>query len=407
LDDGVIALKITDIEAIEVTVPVHAPLRFAYGVHIAVTRTIVKIHTDTGLVGLGETAATAEQVKRLGAPIIGQNPWDLEVIRNIISNRFYWSREPLVASALEMACMDLMGKASGQPAYRLMGGKVRPAINMAAYCFYLYDADDGRQVAVTSPEEMAEHAAELCDKYGFRTVKLKGGVMPAIHEVETMEAMRAKLGSDIRLRLDPQSAWTVETAIEMAPRLEKVGLEYYEDPVAGQVNMATVRSRTKMALSTNMCVMSFAELGPAVRIGAIDVVLTDPWYWGGPTQVKNLDIVARTLGIGLSMHSGIELGIGMAVMAHTGVTMVGLTAAVDAHYHHLRDDIIKGPMLLPKDGILAPPEGPGWGVELDDEKVAKYAEIHRSGIYRNVYVEANAVGPDAQRPGWFPIIPGW
>src|SRR5690606_29127617 len=109
--------------------------RFAYGVHIAVTRTIVRIHTDTGLVGLGETAATAEQVKRLGAPIIGQNSWDLEVIRNIISNRFYWSREPLVASALEMACMDLMGKDSGQPAYRLMGGKVRPAINMAAYCF--------------------------------------------------------------------------------------------------------------------------------------------------------------------------------------------------------------------------------------------------------------------------------
>ena len=400
-------MKITDIEAIEVTVPVHAPLRFAYGVHIAVTRTIVKIHTDNGLVGLGETAATAEQVKRLGAPIVGQNPFDLEVIRNIISNRFYWSREPLVASALEMACIDLMGKATDLPAYRLMGGKVRPAINMAAYCFYLYPSEDGVHPAVTTPEEMAEHAAGLCKTYGFGTVKLKGGVMPAMHEVETMEALRAKLGPNIRLRLDPQSAWTVETAIEMAPRLEKVGLEYYEDPVAGQTNMATVRSRTSLPLSTNMCVTSFAELGPAVRIGAIDVVLTDPWYWGGPTQVKNLDLTARTMGVGLSMHSGIELGIGMSVMAHTGVTMVGLTAAVDAHYHHLRDDIMKGPMLLPKDGVLAPREGPGGGVEIDETKLAKYAEVHKSGVYRNVYVEANTVGPDSQRPNWFPIIPGW
>ncbi len=113
------------------------------------------------------------------------------------------------------------------------------------------------------------------------------------------------------------------------------------------------------------------------------------------------------MGIGLSMHSGIELGIGMAVMAHTGVTMPGLTAAVDAHYHHLRGDIIKGEMLLPKNGVLTPPEGPGWGVELDDDKIVEYAEVHATGIYRNVYVEANTTGPDPNRPGWFPIIPGW
>lgn len=400
-------MRISRIEAIEVTVPVEAPLRFAYGVHVAVTRTIVRLHTDDGLVGLGETAASAEQVRTLGAPVVGQNPFDLDVIRNIISNRFYWSRDPLVASGLEMACLDLMGKATGHPAYRLLGGRLRPHVNMAAYCFYRYASEAGDFPAVTTPDEMAEHAADLCGRYGFRTVKLKGGVLPAEHEVRTMETMRARLGPDIRLRLDPQSAWTVETAILMAPRLEQVGLEYYEDPVAGTVNMATVRSRTRLALSTNMCVTSFAELGPAVRAGAIDVVLTDPWYWGGPTQVKALDLVARTMGIGLSMHSGIELGIGMAVMAHTGVTMFGLTAAVDAHYHHLRDDVIKGPMLLPQDGVLAPPEGPGWGVELDDEKVGRYAELHRSGIYRNVYVEANTVGPDPNRPGWFPIIPGW
>jgi glucarate dehydratase len=400
-------MKITRIETIEVTVPIEAPLRFAYGVHIAFTRTIIKMHTDNGLVGLGETAASAAQVQALGAPVIGQNPFDLEVIRNIISNRFYWSRDPLVAAGLEMACMDLMGKAAGVPAYRLMGGAVRPHINMAAYCFYRYPSEDGAWPAVTTPEEMGAHAKALCDRFGFRTVKLKGGVLPAEEEVAGMEAIRAAVGPDIRLRLDPQSAWTVETAIAMAPRLEKVGLEYYEDPVAGQANMATVRGRTSLAMSTNMCVTGFEELGPAAQIRAIDVVLTDPWYWGGPTQVKALDTVARTMGIGLSMHSGIELGIGMAVMAHTGVTMPGLTAAVDAHYHHLRGDIIKGAMLLPKNGVLTPPEGPGWGVELDDDKIGEYAEVHASGIYRNVYVEANTTGPDPNRPGWFPIIPGW
>lgn len=400
-------MRIAHVDATEVSIPWQAPLRFAYGVHLAATRTIVEVHTDTGLRGLGETAATAEQVRTTAAPLIGQNPYDIEVIRNIVANRFYWTADPLVASAIEMACLDIVGKATGQPCYRLLGGKLRPSIDMAAYCFYRYPSDDGVSPAVTAPEEMAGHAADLVEEFGFGTVKLKGGVLDADHEVATMEALREKLGDRVRLRIDPQSAWTVPTAIEMAPRLERVGLEYYEDPVAGINGMATVGRKTTLAMATNMCVTSFPELGPAIEARAIDVVLTDPWYWGGPTQVKALDTVARTMGIGLSMHSGIEMGIGMAVMAHTGVTMPGLTAAVDAHYHQLRDDIIAGPQLLPSNGKLAPPEGPGWGVELDDEKVAKYAALHAGGEYRNCYVEANPAGPDPNRPGWFPIIPAW
>jgi len=400
-------VKIESIEPTEVTVPIEAPLRYAYGVHLAFTRTIIQVYTDTGLVGLGETAASADIVRRVAAPLIGQHPFDLEVVRNIISNRFYWSRDSLVAAGIEMALIDIIGKSMGEPAFRVMGGAVRADIKMAAYCFYRYPSDDGLFPAVTTPQEMALHAKDLVDRFGFQTIKLKGGVFDAETEVATMEAIRAHLGPNFRLRIDPQSAWTVETAIAAAPRLQAVGLEYYEDPVAGATNMATVRQRTGLAMSTNMCVTSFAELGPAVGIGAIDVILTDPWYWGGPTQVRALDTVARTMGIGLSMHSGIELGIGMAAMTHTGVTMPGLTAAVDAHYHHLLDDIIVGPMLLPVDGRLAPPDGPGWGVELDEDKVAKYAQIHAQGVYRNVYVEGNENGPDPHRPGWHPIIPAW
>lgn len=400
-------MKITQIEATEVTVPIEAPLRFAYGVHLAFTRTIIQVHTDVGVVGLGETAATADQVQRLAEPLIGLHPFDLEVVRNTISNRFYWSRDPLVAAGVEMALIDIIGKAMDEPAYRVLGGAVRDHIDMAAYCFYRYPNKNGKHLAVSTPEEMAAHARALVSRYGFGTVKLKGGVLPAADEVATMEAIRAELGPDVRLRLDPQSAWTVETAIMYAPRLEAVGLEYYEDPVAGAPSMATVRRRTRLAMSTNMCVTNFAELGPAIAIGAIDVVLTDPWYWGGPTQVRALDTVARTMGIGLSMHSGIELGIGMAVMAHTGVTMPGLTAAVDAHYHHLTDDVIAGDMLLPQNGALYPPAGAGWGVDLDIDKVAQYQEVHASGVYRNVYIEANSAGPDPERPTWRPIIPAW
>lgn len=108
------------------------------------------------------------------------------------------------------------------------------------------------------------------------------------------------------------------------------------------------------------------------------------------------------------MHGGIELGIGMAVMAHTGVTIANLTFAVDAHYHHLTDDVVAGRRLPPPDGSgrLAPPEGPGWGVVLDQDKVGKYRRPHESGRYRNLYVDS-AGPPDGRRLGWYPVMPAW
>ena len=173
--------------------------------------------------------------------------------------------------------------------------------------------------------------------------------------------------------------------------------------------MALVRSHTSLPLATNMCVMGFPELGPAARAGAIDVVLNDPWYFGGVTQARALATVCWVLGLGMGMHSGTEFGIGLAIMAHTAVTMPTLTYAVDSHYHHLTDDVIVGPRLLPAgDGQISPPEGPGWGVEIDRDKLGRYAELSRTGGEKNAYWgKVRATGPDPDRPGWFPKIPGW
>jgi glucarate dehydratase len=399
-------MKITAIEAVAVTIPIEAPLRHSYGVHRAFTRTIVRMRTDTGLEGLAETAASPQQVELLGSAIIGLDPFDLELVRARVSQRFYWSKEPLVASALEMACIDLQGKHTGLPAYKLLGGRVRDSIEMAAYCFYRYEG--AHHPAVATPDEMAAHAADLVETYGFSTVKLKAGVLDPVVEVDTLQAIRDRLGPGVKLRIDPNAAWTPVTATGLAPRLEEIGLEYLEDPSPGIEGMSTVRTRTRLPLATNMCVVSFEELVPAVRRGAIDVVLSDPWYWGGVRQTKLLASMCEHLGISVGMHSGIELGIGMAAMAHVGVTIPSLLAAVDAHYHHLTDDVIVGPRLLPSGGHVAPPEGPGWGVELDEDKVREYAALHASGEFANLYVAGDPdVGPDAERPSWFPTMPAW
>lgn len=399
-------MKITQIDAYAVTVPIEAPMRHSYGVHLAFTRTIVEIHTDEGITGLSETAASPDQVLSGASVAVGLHPFDLEVLRARVSGRFYWSQNPLVAAAVEIGCLDIMGKVLNEPAYRLLGGKVRDSLDVAAYMFYRYG--DGTEDDISTPEQMGDHAEALIDRFGFRTVKLKGGVQDPETEVATVELLRDRLPSTTKIRFDPNAAWVPATAAFYAPRFEAVGLEYYEDPSPGIEGMATVRSRSRLPLATNMCVVDFPELVPAVRRGAIDVVLSDPWYWGGPTRTRVLAQMCDVLGISVGMHSSIELGIGMAVMAHTGVSIPNLTLAADAHYHHAVDDVIVGDMLLPRDGTVAPPEGPGWGVALDPEKVEKYRRLHDQGSYANVYVAADAsTGPDERRPQWFPVMPAW
>lgn len=398
-------LPVTSVDAYEVTLPIEAPIRHSYGVHTAFTRTLVEVRSGE-MVGFGETAASAEAVRRTGAALVGLDAFDTGVHRMLIAQRFYWSAEPLVTSGLEMACLDLQGQATGLPAHRLLGGALRQRIPLAAYCFYRYAGADPAEVR--TPEQLAEHAADLVGRFGFATVKLKGGVQDPDVEMATVSALRERLGPDVALRFDPNAAWTPGTAVAWAPFLERVRLQYYEDPAPLLSGMAEVRSRTALPLATNMVVTSFGDLAPAHAMRAVDVVLSDPWYWGGPSQVQQLAAQCHVFGFGLGMHSGIELGLGMAMMAHVGVTLPNLTYAVDAHYHHLLDDVVDGPRLLPADGsgTIAPPDGPGWGVRLDLDKVDRYRRAHDEADAQNLYVSGSG-DPDPWRPGWRPVMPAW
>lgn len=398
-------MRIKRIEAIGVSLPIDGELRHSYGTHVTFTRTIVRVHTDSGLVGIAETAASPSRVEAIGEAAVGFSPWELERIKARIQQRFYWSREPLVAAAIEMACIDLQARSADVPAYDLLGGKVRASLDMAAYLFFSHGGAIGQ---IKTPDEMASYAEALAAAHGYRTFKLKAGVLDPRLELEVLGALRDRLGPDVRLRIDPNAAWHPATASTLAPTLEKIGIEYLEDPAPGIEGMAAVRSRTRLPLATNMIVVDFPQLIPAVRRDAIDVILADPWYWGGAHPTKTLATLCEAAGLSIGMHSGIELGIGMAAMAHIGVTIPNLLLASDAHYHHLLDDVIQGPMLLPVNGTLKPPEGPGWGVEIDATKLELYHQAYLDQDSAGVYEDGiGSNDPDPTRPGWFPIMPAW
>lgn len=400
---GCFEMRITDIKVTPVAIPIKAPLRHSYGAHIFFGRTIVELHTDEGIVGLGETfgGIGQEPFDSIKNFLVGENPMHLEKIRLSISQRGYISRRPQLLSPIEFACYDIIGKYFGVPVYELLGGKVRETVPVAAYLFFSYPTEDNPE-GITTPDQMVKYAIELEKVCGFKTLKLKGGVFEPDHEVEVIAALRAQFGSNYKIRIDPNAMWAPSTAIRIGEKLRPFDLEYFEDPTWGIPGLAQVSQKVNIPISTNMAVVEFEDLGPAVAMNAIQCILTDPWYWGGMHYTKILDFTAKQLGLGVGMHSGVEFGIGLSVMLHTAVTMPNLVHAIDSHYHHLTDDIIKGPMLRYEHGTMRPSDLPGLGVELDKDKVVKYHEmfLHLSQQYPEYPC-------DPYNPAWFPKVPSW
>ncbi|MDH3252464.1 MAG: glucarate dehydratase [Ignavibacteria bacterium] len=396
-------MKITAIRPRVVAIPIEAPTRHSYGSPTHFTRTIVEISTDEQITGLGETHNTVSPsaLEGLQHLLLGEDPFDLEKIRLRISQRGYLSREPLLLAPIEFACYDIQGRSVGRPVYQLLGGKVRERVPMSAYLFYRYPNTEGWG-EISTPDQMVEHCQDLVNRYGFKTLKLKGGVFDPELEFATIIALRKRFGSEYKIRLDPNAIWSVATAIRMGLKLVPYDLEYYEDPAWGIAGLARVRQQVPIPLSTNMSVIEFEQLGPAVETKAIDTILSDPWYWGGMYYTKVLDMAAKHLGLSVGMHSGVEFGVGLSVMLHVASSMPNLVHAIDSHYHHLKDDILKGGKLQYARGSMSPRDLPGLGIELDEEKMAVYGEE-----YRRLAEGKSGSVPDPRRPDWYPIVPSW
>lgn len=388
---------ITAIRPTTVTVPLHAPLRHANGVHWGrFVRTLVEVETDQGLVGLGEMGGGGESAelafRGLESYLLGHDPFDLEALRWKVMNptaSLYNNRTQLHA-AIEFACLDLMGQATGLRVCDLLGGALRDEVEFASYLFFTPD--------IETPDEMAAHAAALAAQHGFRAHKLKGGVFPPGHDVEVLRAVAAALPGQ-RVRLDPNAAWTVEESIDVARAIEDLPNDYLEDPTFGLDGMRRVRDRIGIPTATNTVVVGFEQLAASIRLDAVDVILLDTTFWGGLRQAVKAAGVCETFQVGVSVHSSGELGVQLATMLHLGAVLPNLRFAADAHYHHLRDDVIEGGLMPYRDGRIAVPSGPGLGVRLDADKVGEYAEeFRRLGGY--------PYDRDPDRPGWFAITPG-
>jgi glucarate dehydratase len=390
------------------------PLLNVVGVHQPwALRAIVEVHTDSGIIGLGETYADESHLARLeavAATLPGHDPYDLHGLHRLVTDVLgretggagasfggmldVSSAVATVYSPFEVGCLDVAGRETGRPVSDLLGGAVRDRVPFSGYLFYKWPCHPGwpddEWGEALDPDAIVAQAKRMIDGWGFGSLKLKGGVFDPDTECAAIEALRAAY-PELPLRLDPNAGWTPQTSVGVAERLAGV-VEYLEDPTAGIEGMAYVAARTEVPLATNMCVIAFEHLAPAIAIDAVQVVLSDHHLWGGLRRSALLGGITETFGLGLSMHSNSHLGVSLAAMVHLAAASPHLTYACDTHYPWKTQDVIAPDVLSFEGGSVAVPTGPGLGVELDRDQLGVLHEQYLTcGVRRRedtVYMQS-------------------
>lgn len=417
------------------------PLRSSYGLHAPYAlRNIVELESEDGIVGIAETyggEGPANALRKIAPDVVGKDAYrltgdllDVAEGEGTGSERSHVmstpGENPLDAgprtySAIETASLDLIGRSVGVPVCDLLGGRVRDEVPFSAYAFYKHgggggegsDAREDKYGECLTPASIVQQVRSMVDEYGFRDVKLKGGVLDPAQEIETVRQLRQEFGPAVPQRIDPNSAWTVETSVRVGESLrqELTGGGYLEDPTAGIDGMAQARAALlgkgiDTPLASNVAVTSFAHLPETIRRDAVQVVLCDHHFWGGMRQVQHLGKLCQTFGLALSMHSNSHLGISLMAMTHVAATTKNLTYACDTHYPwQTSDEVIVGGRLKFVGGSLRVPERGGLGVDIDQDQLARLKERYDKIPYRRRDDAA-----EMRRhvdPGWQRVLPRW
>lgn len=350
---------------------------------------IIRLETDEGIVGWGEAPAgitwggahmryygeTPYTVRHLiesalFPAIEGQDPRDMAVIHREMDKVV--KGHPYAKAALDMACYDIAGKAAGVPVYRLLGGQFRDRIEIA------------HSLGIMPVEKCVEEAIQAVAE-GARTIKCKTG-LDAGRDVAVVRELRKRLGDDIRIRVDGNEGYLDPLeAVRVTKRQEEWGIFICEQPVMGAREMALVAERIDtpvMADESAWTVHDLMELTHHKAAACLSLYVTKP---GGLYRAKQVGDLAESLGLYSDIGGSIELGIGNAANLHLGAatriarlpsvtptTKPAGTKGPEIAGSYYLDDIVTEPFRY-EDGAVLVPQGVGLGVEVDLDKLAKYA----------------------------------
>ena len=392
-------LRVDRVRVLPLTLPIDNPLRYTQGEVGAFQRIVVELSTADGLVGYGECRGDRLRyalLSDLAPSLVGVDPYRLEILRWRIAPQglvelFSGTVAVQAYSAIEMACLDLVGKAIGRPVADLLGGAVREDVEIAGYLYYV-----GGVGAAEAEDRLITAAHEVVERYGFRTLKYKCGVLDPEIEIRTLDRLRAEFPGH-RLRVDPNGAWGVSTSVRVLSAARAIGVEYAEDPAATLAKNARIRELVPdVALASNQAVASLETMALDQAFGAIDIPLIDLNWYGGLRAALTAARMAELVGRDVGVHSSMETAISQSAQLQMAACIPNLPYASDSHYMYLRSDVLGGDPLPIVDGRMRVPTGPGLGVEVDP---AQLTRLHEN------WQETGFLSWDA--PGGPVVLPRW
>jgi L-alanine-DL-glutamate epimerase-like enolase superfamily enzyme len=375
-------MKITHIETIPVRVPIKPALaiRGARGLSHSVSPfLLVKVHTDEGIVGIGEASCTARWsgedqvtaahfIDRYFAPLLaGETVDDIQRLSTkfaaaVAGNYF-------TKSAVEMALWDIIGKAHGKPAWQIARSDSSVPSALVVPTKW--------SVSGIEPAKAAE-IAKWAVSQGFSKMKVKVGINPP-EDVARVRAVREAVGPVIKLGIDANGGWPSPTiAIETINQLcNHCQIYFAEQPVppGNPATMAEVRRNISVPIIADESVYTLDDAKMLARAEAADVFSIYVGKAGGIGPARAIAEFAHSVGINCTIGSNLELGVGSAAMIHLALSAPGIDA--DTYPCDIigplfyEDDVLAEPLQI-SGGLARLHDQPGLGVELDEAKVEKY-----------------------------------
>lgn len=392
-------MKITDIEVIKITIPNRLESYIASKKTSEVHSTIIQVHTDAGIVGIGEAPFYPERaefdIQEMRPRLLGEDPFNIE---NIVGTNSYEGPLCKTVAGVEMACWDIIGKALQVPVYKLLGGRVWEQIPITGF------------IGIMAPEVMLEEAVKAVNQ-GIQTLKIKVGRDPH-QDVQTVRAIRQAVGEQIKIRIDANQGWSVATAIAMARKLADCDIQYMEQPIPvwDQDGLARLRQHSPVPVCICEGLHSLPQLMSLIKKDAIDFISTDPSRTGGLLGFKKFCAVAESAGIPVVTHVSAS-GVSAAAWSHATITARPCMYACDITYPGWDigswspvGDVIHETVPY-QNGFFAITDAPGLGISLHMDHLqawAAYYQKNRQRIVSKETLEKQLGKPNAPAPYFMP-----
>jgi glucarate dehydratase len=391
-------MKITAVRLTPVNIPLEIPFLWSAGLYPGTSKVVIEVETDEGIIGLGEAPsdqllpALTSMIDR----IVGWDPLDIadlesrcvppwQIVQNTDGNATV-----AAFGAIEIALWDIRGKVWGQPLYQLLGGAVRTAIPFTEY-FSFRATPDGRRTELT-PEDIVDYCLRMREEHG--STMFEGKLIQGDPELEirTVRMLREALGPTAMIRLDSNMQWSLSTARRIMREIEPYDIRNYEDPVGTFEEMAALRRHTSIPFSTHI-----PDIRRIVALGVPDTIVTNFAVLGGIARAIRFIGACEAMGVGFWCYSG-DGGICTAAYLHVSAAMPHITEPSQSLFRWQVGDVIVGGPFRQTNDVVQVPDGPGLGVELDRDGLARWHKHYVDHGPMDHFMDPSAPGRHRRLP---------